>query len=52
VPYLFGEVVMEFPTEFRLEEDDEIYLCGTIEALNRFFDNYPQGEQSLVTAPV
>lgn len=46
------EVVMEFPTEFRLEEDDEIYLCGTIEALNRFFDNYPQGEQSLVTAPV
>jgi len=47
-----GEVVMEFPTEFRLEQNDEIYVCGTIEALNRFYDNYQQGGQSLVTAPV
>ena len=47
-----GEIIMEFPPEFRLAEADEIYVCGTIEALNRFYDNYQQVEQSLVIAPV
>ena len=47
-----GEMVMDFPPEFRLEDADQIYVCGTIEALNRFYDNYQQGEQPLVTAPV
>jgi Trk K+ transport system NAD-binding subunit len=47
-----GEMVMDFPQEFRLEPGDEIHVCGTIEALNRFYDNYQQGEQPLVTAPV
>ena len=47
-----GEVVMDFPREFRLEQGDEIYVCGTIEALNRFYDNNQQGEQPMVTAPV
>lgn len=32
--------------------DTPVIACGTIEALNRFYDNYQQGKQSIVTAPV
>jgi Trk K+ transport system NAD-binding subunit len=47
-----GEMVMDFPPEFRLEDSDEVYVCGTIDALSRFYDNYQQAEQSRVTAPI
>ncbi|MDH3763869.1 MAG: hypothetical protein OEU50_23065 [Gammaproteobacteria bacterium] len=43
---------MDLPPAFRLGDTDQIYVCGTIEASNRFYDIYQQGEQSLVTAPV
>jgi len=45
-----GEVIMDFPATFSLAEDDDIYLCGTVESLNRFYDSFQQDEPPL--APV
>ena len=42
-----GEVIMDFPATFSLAEDDDIYLCGTVESLNRFYDSYQQDEPPL-----
>ena len=30
------EVIMDIPSEFTLGEADELYVCGTVDALNRF----------------
>jgi Kef-type K+ transport system membrane component KefB/Trk K+ transport system NAD-binding subunit len=35
-----GEVIMELTTEFTLQESDDIYICGTVEALNHFHDTF------------
>jgi len=45
-----GEIIMEIPSGFILDADDDIYVCGTVEALNRFYDSFQQGEPSLVPA--
>ncbi len=41
---------MDFGTGFALAADDDIYVCGTVDALNRFYDSFQQGEQ--LPAPV
>jgi Trk K+ transport system NAD-binding subunit len=45
-----GEVIQEFPPDFVLREDDDIYVCGTLEALNRFYDSYQQDNAPLKPA--
>ena len=45
-----GEIIMEIPSGFVLDAGDDIYVCGTVEALNRFYDSFQQGEPSLVPA--
>jgi Trk K+ transport system NAD-binding subunit len=42
-----GEIIMDIPSSFTLDADDDIYVCGTVEALNRFYDSFQQGEDSL-----
>jgi len=31
-----GEVIMDIPSAFTLTENDELYVCGTVDALSRF----------------
>ena len=45
-----GVIIMDVPTSFSLTADDDIYVCGTVEALNRFYDSFQQGEDSLKPA--
>jgi len=45
-----GEVIMEIPPTFILDADDDIYVCGTVDALNRFYDSFQQDDPSLVPA--
>ncbi len=40
-------IVMAFPPEFVLAENDDIYVCGTVDALNRFYESFLQGDSSL-----
>ena len=35
-----GEVILDFPEDFVLAATDDIYLCGTVEALNRFYESF------------
>ena len=37
-----GEVIMHFPPQFELLESDDIYVCGTVDALNRFLDSFDE----------
>ncbi len=39
-----GEVIMDFDTSFTLAAEDDIYVCGTVDALNQFYDSFQQGE--------
>ena len=41
---------MDIPSDFVLVATDDIYVCGTGEALNRFYDSFQQGEPPLVAA--
>ena len=41
---------MEFSETFTLAENDDIYLCGTVESLNRFYDAFQQDEAQLTPA--
>ena len=36
-----GEVVIEFPEDFELAADDALYLCGTANAFNRYYEAFP-----------
>jgi hypothetical protein len=36
--------MQDFQDDFVLAENDDIYVCGTVEALNRFYDSYQQDE--------
>ena len=45
-----GEVIMDLPPSFILDEKDYIYVCGTVDALNRFYDAYQQGESTTKAA--
>ena len=38
-----AEVIMDFGPEFVLAGDDDIYVCGTGEALNHFYDSFVLG---------
>jgi len=42
-----AEIIMDIPSSFTLDTDDDIYVCGTVEALNRFYGSFQQGEDSL-----
>jgi len=41
-----GDVILDFPAEFVLAENDDIYVCGTVEALNRFYDSFQQDQRA------
>ena len=47
-----GEIIMEIPSDFILDADDDIYVCGTLDALNRFYDSFQQGESPMVPATI
>ena len=47
-----GEIIMEIASDFVLQAKDDIYVCGTVEALNRFYDSFQQGEPPLVPATI
>ncbi len=36
-----GEVVIELPDDFQLAADDALYLCGTANAFNRYYEAFP-----------
>ena len=33
-----GEVLMDYPAEFRLAAEDALFICGTIRAVNRYYE--------------
>jgi K+/H+ antiporter YhaU regulatory subunit KhtT len=37
-----GEVVMDIPPSFILAEDDALYVCGTVHAFNRFYEEFAE----------
>jgi len=37
-----GEVIMDIPTSFVLSEDDSLYICGTLDAFDRFYAEFAQ----------
>ncbi len=41
---------MDLPPAFILDENDDIYVCGTVDALNRFYEAYQQGESTTIAA--
>ena len=36
-----GQVVMDFPASFRLSSDDALYICGTTDAVARYYEEFP-----------
>ncbi|MCP3915551.1 MAG: hypothetical protein GY711_08355, partial [bacterium] len=36
-----GELMMDSSPDLRLREDDAMYICGTINAVNRYYDEFP-----------
>ncbi len=36
-----GEILIEASESFRLAEDDALYICGTSEAVNLYYEGYP-----------
>jgi Trk K+ transport system NAD-binding subunit len=36
-----GQVLMDYPPEFRLTAEDALFICGTTQAVNRYYDEYP-----------
>lgn len=47
-----GSVTQEFPADFVLRDDDDIYVCGTPEALNRFYDSFQQNDAPFIPATI
>ena len=35
-----GEIILEIPPSFILSEEDDLYVCGTAEALNRCYEEF------------
>ena len=35
-----GEVIMDIPSSLIVVEGDELYICGTIDNLNRFYEAF------------
>jgi Trk K+ transport system NAD-binding subunit len=40
-----GEVVMDISPSFMLQQDDALYVCGTTNAVNRYYDEFPLSHQ-------
>jgi len=40
-----GEIVMDIPPSLTLEETDSLYVCGTTNAVNRYYDEFPLSHQ-------
>jgi Trk K+ transport system NAD-binding subunit len=36
-----GELLMNYPPDFRLTAEDALFICGTIRAVNRYYEEYP-----------
>jgi Trk K+ transport system NAD-binding subunit len=36
-----GEVLMDYPPEFRLAAEDALFICGATRAVNRYYEEYP-----------
>lgn len=36
-----GEVLIDFPPTFELSDDDALYLCGTANAFDRYYEAFP-----------
>jgi hypothetical protein len=36
-----GEVLMDYPPEFRLAAEDALFICGTTQAVSRYYEEYP-----------
>lgn len=47
-----GEIIMDISPTFVLSANDDIYVCGTVDALNRFYDSFQQGESHMVPAAI
>ncbi len=47
-----GEIIMDLPATFVLAADDDIYVCGTVDALNQFYDSFQQDQSSSVPAAI
>ena len=39
-----GEVIMDIPSAFALTAEDELYICGTVDALNRFYEAFTESQ--------
>jgi voltage-gated potassium channel len=39
-----GEVIMDIPSAFTLTAEDELYICGTVDALNRFYEAFTESQ--------
>jgi len=37
-----GEVIMDIPTSFVLSEEDALYICGTLDAFDRYNREFPE----------
>ena len=37
-----GEVIMDIPPSFVFAETDALYVCGTVNAFNRFYDAFAE----------
>ena len=37
-----GQVAMDFPDSFRLSSDDALYICGTMDAVARYHEEFPR----------
>lgn len=46
-----GEIIQDFAATFVLAEHDDIYVCGSVDALNRFYDAYQQDLPPAQPAP-
>ncbi len=40
-----GEVIMEISSSFALSEEDQLYVCGTVDALKRFNDQFVASQE-------
>ena len=40
-----SEIITEFPPSFALAEGDGLYICGTTNAINRYYDEVPASHE-------
>lgn len=37
-----GEVLIEYPSDFELSAADGLFICGTANAFNRYYEAFPE----------